>query len=399
MEVKLDFDDVLIVPKSSTTASRSAVNLEREFKFYNSISTWRGIPIIAANMDAVGTFDMGVSLSEYKMVTCLHKHYSKEELISFFNKNTHLLDYIWYSTGITDTDIEKLKDVLKGIYEQNPFLHLNICIDVANGYTNHFNDRVREIRNIVGPYSIIMAGNICTYDRVHVLLDAGADIIKVGIGPGSACETRKVTGVGYPQLSAVMECADAAHGKKTNEKRLGLVCSDGGCRTPGDVCKGFGVGNADFVMLGGMLAGTSECEGEWEYEFNKNGYRHTTNLDSYQVEDKDFINFLCKNGGSVYIPNSSYVMNQVPSVTFPTYSQVKKSLKFYGMSSYEAQEKYGGIKDYTASEGSVNYVPYKGDVSVVLKEIMGGLRSCCAYIGATCLKDMAKCTSYVRVSR
>lgn len=350
MEVKLDFDDVLIVPKSSTTASRSAVNLEREFKFYNSISTWRGIPIIAANMDAVGTFDMGVSLSEYKMVTCLHKHYSKEELISFFNKNTHLLDYIWYSTGITDTDIEKLKDVLKGIYEQNPFLHLNICIDVANGYTNHFNDRVREIRNIVGPYSIIMAGNICTYDRVHVLLDAGADIVKVGIGPGSACETRKVTGVGYPQLSAVMECADAAHGKKTNEKRLGLVCSDGGCRTPGDVCKGFGVGNADFVMLGGMLAGCDECNGEWIYE---------------------------------YVDND----------------KVKKSLKFYGMSSYEAQEKYGGIKDYTASEGSVNYVPYKGDVSVVLKEIMGGLRSCCAYIGATCLKDMAKCTSYVRVSR
>ena len=188
-----------------------------------------------------------------------------------------------------------------------------------------------------------MAGNVCTPEMVsELLISGGADIIKIGIGPGSVCSTRKITGCGYPQLSAIIECADVAHGIG------GLICADGGCVESGDVVKAFAAG-ADFVMLGGMFAGTDECEGEWEY-----------------LE-----------------PNRK-----------------KAALKFYGMSSKNAMDKHsGGVADYRTSEGETLSVPYKGPVEDVVKQILGGVRSACAYVGAKRLKDLPKCATFVRVSR
>ncbi len=368
MEVKLDFDDVLIRPRRSPTASRSAVELEREFKFYHSPKVWNGIPIVAANMSVTGTFEMGKALAKHKMVTCLSKHYTREQLMMFYCNNKDLEDYVFYSLGIRDADIEKLVSFKKGM-ENRP--EPNLCVDVANGYTDHFVKQVAKIREVY-PDAIIIAGNVATAGMAQELIThGGVDIVKVGIGPGCVCTTRLVTGVGYPQLSAIQECTSTVHGLKSGERRLGLVCADGGCKNPGDICKAFG-SNADFVMLGGMLAGTEECEGEWTHEYP--WHRHDGTIECWE----DYAT--CER-------------------SFKTEGR-KKSLKFYGMSSYIAQDKYsGGRADHRASEGREIEVKYKGGVDDVLKEITGGIRSCCAYIGATCLKDMGKCTEFVRVTR
>ena len=335
-EIKLDFDDVLLVPQRSRAASRSLVNLEKRFKFFHSSQEWEGIPIMAANMDAVGTFRMAESLSEKKCITCLHKHYKVEEYV----ENIKDLNTFWYSMGISDNEIDKLRQLVNRI-EDIP----NICIDVANGYTDNFVDHCAKIREKFGSRPIIMAGNVCTPEMVHeLILHGGVDIVKVGIGPGSVCTTRLKTGVGYPQLSAIIECSHAAHGLKSGYKHSGLICADGGCRIPADVSKAFSAG-ADFVMLGGMLAGTDECDGEW-----------------------------------IYLGNS-------------------RVLKFYGMSSHVAQEKYGGVKNYRASEGRTKLVEYKGEVSSVMDDILGGIRSACAYVGADNLKDLPKCAEFIRVNR
>lgn len=335
-DVKLDFDDVLLVPQRSRAASRSLVDVKRIFKFFHSELKWNGTPIIAANMDTVGTMTMAESLSRRNCITCLHKHYhSTDYLLGVQN-----LDYFWYSMGIHDLELEKLQNFIQS-FNTIP----NICIDVANGYTDNFVDRCRMIRDQLGSTPIIMAGNVCTPEMVHeLILHGGVDIVKVGIGPGSACTTRLKTGVGYPQLSAIAECSHAAHGLKNGDKRLGLICADGGCRTSSDVVKAFAAG-ADFVMIGGMLAGTAQCEGEW-----------------------DFVDG-------------------------------KKVLKFYGMSSHEAQEKYGGIKEYRASEGRVKMVEYKGEALDVIDDILGGIRSACAYLGADNLKDLPRCAEFIRVNR
>ena len=197
-----------------------------------------------------------------------------------------------------------------------------------------------------------MAGNVCTPDMVsELILHGGVDIVKIGIGPGSACTTRLKAGVGYPQLSAIAECSHAAHGIRSGNGRLGLICADGGCRYPADVAKAYAAG-ADFVMLGGMIAGTDECEGEWEYDVNDDGEEYKTHL------------------------------------------------TFYGMSSRKAQEKHGdSLRDYRSSEGRVLKVPYKGPVSDTIQDICGGVRSACAYTGATCLKDFSKTAKFVRVNR
>ena len=360
---KLDFDDVLMVPHRTKTASRKSVDVSRFFKFYHSQRVWTGTPVMAANMDTTGTFAMSSVLKTFDMITCLHKHYEAEELASFFSdynteteRTTNPLERCWFSMGIKQKDIFKLREVV---------VHArtcpNICIDVANGYTDDFVNFCNSVREEF-PSSIIMAGNVCTPEMVQeLILHGGVDIVKVGIGPGSACTTRLKTGVGYPQLSAIEECAHAAHGLKSDEKRMGLICADGGCRTAGDVCKAFGA-NADFVMLGGMLAGTDECEGEWEEqrEMRRN-----------------------EQGGLTLSDES-----------------VKKSLRFYGMSSHEAQKKHdGGIKSYRASEGRVKVIPYKGPAEAIIQDLLGGLRSACSYIGATSLKDMAKCAEFVRVGR
>jgi GMP reductase len=336
-EHKLGFDDVLIRPKRSVAPSRASVNLTREYRF-RAMPTgegWAGTPIIAANLDTVGTMRMAAALHELNMLTCLHKYYPLEELVEFFT-NHPARSSTFYTLGIREEDFDKLKKFVRKAADAARL----ICVDAANGYTKFFVDRVKQVRELC-PASVIMAGNVATPEMVQELLIEGrADIVKVGIGPGSVCTTRMMTGVGYPQLSAVIECADAAHGNK------GHICADGGCRTPGDIAKAFGAG-ADFVMLGGMLAGTDECDGEW----------------------------VTVHGG-------------------------KKAMKFYGMSSREAQEKHHeGVKDYCAAEGKSVEVAYKGPVKGVLQEVAGGLRSACAYVGADRLKDLFKCCTFVRCNR
>ena len=248
-DIKLDFSDVLIRPKRSILESRSQVTLEKKFTFVNSKKTWEGVPIIASNMDTVGTFETANVLMKSNMPTFLHKHYDIEDLYDFYFR--YKKGTVAYSMGITEQDLQKWK-MLKGKLPKGKIKWVNI--DVANGYTERFINFIKKFRQD-NPDIVIVAGNVCTADQTQELILSGADIIKVGIGPGSVCTTRIQTGVGYPQLSAIIECADAAHGLG------GLIIADGGCINPGDVAKAFG-GNADFVMLGGMLAGHEESGGE-----------------------------------------------------------------------------------------------------------------------------------------
>ena len=315
-DTKLDFSDVLISPKRSQLTSRKEADLTRNFTFLHSNHTWTGIPIIAANMDHTGTIAMAHVLMEYPMLTALCKFIKSSEW--GWNKN------IIQTVGL-DQNLDELN------YEGQW-----VCLDVANGYTERFNDYVAKMRNHESTKKkIIIAGNVCTPEATEQILMAGADVVKIGIGPGSVCTTRKMTGIGYPQLSAVIECADAAHGLG------GHIVADGGCTVVGDIAKAFG-GGADFVMLGGMLAGHKECEGEVEGD----------------------------------------------------------TMTFYGMSSEEAQLKYyGGKKSHRASEGKKVQVPYKGNVADTIDEILGGLRSSCTYAGARTLKALPKCTTFVKVNR
>lgn len=344
-DIKLDFDDVLLVPQRTKAASRKNINLLRNFSFYHSDSRWTGIPIFAANMDTTGTFAMSNILTDFQMPTCLHKHYGMNKLLSKLN----YIDYQWFSLGIKDNDLDRLKQFVDSTNEIP-----NICIDVANGYTDDFVEFCAKIRSLFGKEPIMMAGNVCTPEMVQeIILHGGIDIVKVGIGPGSACTTRLKTSIGYPQLSAIIECSHAAHGLKSGDGKLGLICADGGCKIPADIVKAFAAG-ADFVMLGGMLAGTDECEGEWEYE---------SLISGASIEKR------------------------------------KKSLKFYGMSSHAAQKKYGGIKNYRSSEGRELMIPYKGPVEKIVLDILGGIRSACAYTGAEELKDFSKTANFIRVNR
>ena len=329
-DIKLDYSDVLFRPKRSTIGSRKDVNLLREYTFLHSKSTYSGIPIIAANMHGVGTTKMADYLSQQDMFTCLCKDYTPEEIWTWFNNNTNkttLAKNFAISTGITDNDLAIVEESLK-LSRAIKY----VCIDVANGYSERFLDFVAAFRE-KHPEITIIAGNVVTPDVTEELILRGADIVKVGIGPGSVCTTRIKTGVGYPQLSAVIECADAAHGLG------GHIIADGGCSCPGDVAKAFGAG-ADFVMLGGMLAGTDQGTGT--------------------VED-----------GKV---------------------------TFYGMSSNAAQEKHGGKKDYRSSEGRVVQIPYRGDVQPIVGDILGGIRSTCTYVGAKSLKELSKRTTFVQVN-
>lgn len=332
-DTKLDFKDVLIRPKRSTLRSRKDVDISREFHFKWSGKTFTGVPIIAANMDGVGTFKMAEAFRDdgHGLTSALHKHYDLDNLLAFYKAQGG--QSVWYSIGMVQADEEKLDAFIKtyGVPDK-------LCIDVANGYSEHFVDFVKSIREKV-PETTIMAGNVVTGEMVEQLILAGVDIVKVGIGPGSVCTTRKMTGVGYPQLSAIIECADAAHGLG------GLICADGGCTVPGDIAKAFGAG-ADFVMLGGMLAGHDQAE-----------------QDVIEVNGEKF-------------------------------------LQFYGMSSDTAMKKHkGGVAEYRASEGKTVRIPYRGDVSIALQDILGGLRSACTYVGARRLKELSKRTTFIRVTQ
>jgi GMP reductase len=336
-EIKLDFKDVLIRPKRSTLSTRSNVDISREFRFRHAQVDYHGVPIIAANMDTTGTTEMARALDAYELSTALHKHYSVDELVDFFTK-LERKSAAFYSMGITAADEEKFDRVLAVTGAGATSAVRYACIDVANGYTEGFVRFVAKIRERY-PHLVIMAGNVVTGEMTEELILSGADIVKVGIGPGSVCTTRKMTGVGYPQLSAIVECADAAHGLE------GHICADGGCATPGDIAKAFG-GGADFVMLGGMFAGHDECTGE-----------------------------LVERDG-------------------------KKFQRFYGMSSRTAMEKYaGGVAQYRAAEGKEVLVPWRGPVSATAQEILGGVRSACTYVGARRLRELSKRTTFVRVSQ
>ncbi|MFC3396647.1 GMP reductase [Brenneria rubrifaciens] len=332
-DLKLGFKDVLIRPKRSTLTSRSEVELDRRFTFLHAGFDWSGVPIIAANMDTVGTFRMAETLASFDVLTAVHKHYSLEQWTQFVQRSSAaILRHVMVSTGTSDADFSKLKQIA-ALSAELRF----ICIDVANGYSEHFVTFLQKAREAF-PGKVICAGNVVTGEMVEELLLSGADIVKVGIGPGSVCTTRVKTGVGYPQLSAVIECADAAHGLG------GQIVSDGGCSVPGDVAKAFG-GGADFVMLGGVLAGHDECEGT----------------------------IIEENGDRMML--------------------------FYGMSSASAMERHlGGVAEYRAAEGKTVKLPLRGPVDNTVRDILGGLRSACTYVGASRLKELTKRTTFIRVA-
>jgi GMP reductase len=328
--IKLDYNDVLIRPKRSALPSRAEVDIQREFVCKHSGHRYKGIPIVAANMDTVGTMEMADALAPLGLSVALHKHYGVEELVAFFSERAGCAHF--YSMGITKADHDKFVRVLARAGDAIR----NVCIDVANGYSESFVRFVESFRRD-HPQLTVMAGNVVTGEMTEELILSGADIVKVGIGPGSVCTTRMTTGVGYPQLSAVIECADAAHGLN------GLICADGGCTVPGDVAKAFG-GGADFVMLGGKLARHDESAGE---TVQRHGKRYK---------------------------------------------------RFYGMSSETAMRKHaGGVAEYRAVEGKEVLVEARGPVTATVQQILGGVRSACTYVGARRLKELTKRTTFVRV--
>ena len=330
-DFKLGFDDVKIVPTKSNFESRKYIDLETEYILPRSKHTWKGMPIIAANMDGVVELAVAKNLAEYEIITSLTKQH-EVKMIKRCSYIKSISQHIALSTGTSDKDFKRINDILK----EYSFFQF-ICIDIANGYSDHFSKFVKSVREKY-PTKTIIAGNVVTADMTQELILSGADIVKVGIGPGSVCTTRIQTGVGYPQLSAVIECSDAAHGLGAH------IIADGGCTCPGDVAKAFGAG-ADFVMLGGMFAGHDEGKGK-----------------------------IVKKNGSKYI-------------------------EFYGYSSNTAVKKhYGGLSDYRSSEGKTVRLKYRGKIKDTVLNILGGIRSSCTYVGAPSLKQLSKCTTFVRVN-
>ncbi len=338
-DVKLDYQDVLLRPKRSTLMSRKDVLLERSFTFYHSPKKWTGIPIMTANMATCGTFEMARIFSKYKMITTFHKYYTVKEYKNFF-KTFHHPDYICYTLGIRDRDLKQLKLMKKnGLLDEFSF----ICLDVPNGYLQNFLETIKEVRKIC-PKHILIAGNVVTNEMTEEIILAGADIVKIGIGPGSVCTTRRMTGVGYPQLSAVIECADSAHGV-ANERGVGRIIADGGQQHTSDIAKAF-CGGADFNMCGSLFSGFEQSGGE---TIEKDG---------------------------------------------------KKYKEYFGSSSNKAlKEHYGKKEIHRASEGRYVLMPHKGDILEFIQDMMGSLRSTATYIGARQLKEFPKRATFIKVNR
>lgn len=338
-DIKLDFNDVLLKPKRSTLKSRKDVILTRKFKFYHSTKIWEGIPIMAANMASSGTFELAKILSKEKIITIFHKYYSIDDFVDFF-KTFDSKDYIGYSLGIRDEDIKKLNLMIElKLIDNFSF----ICLDVPNGYLEIFLDYIKKIRNLC-PNHIIIAGNVVSNEMAEEIILSGADIVKVGIGSGAGCTTRRMTGVGYPQISANIECADAAHGI-ANNRGVGLIISDGGIIYPSDFGKAFCSG-ADFVMSGSLFSGFEESGGK-----------------TIEIEGK-------------------------------------KYKEYYGSSSNKAMiENYGNKDLHRASEGRYTLIPHKGEISFFLQDLFGALRSTGTYIGARQLKEFSKRATFIRVNR
>ena len=331
-DIKLDYKDVLFKPKRSKLESRRDVDLTRTFKFHYG-NEWTGVPIMSSNMDGVGTFAMAKVLQEHKMITVMRKHYSVDDWTK--NAKGVKMKYLSVCTGtgvIWDPDAPDYA-TMKAVLAMYPDIKF-ITVDVANAYHENYADFISRVRDDY-PDKTIIAGNVISAEMTEELIIKGADIVKCGIGPGSVCTTRLMTGVGVPQLSGIIECADAANGIG------GHIIADGGCVYPGDVSKAFGAG-AHFTMLGGMLAGHDESEGKI----------------------------------------------------------IDGKIQFYGMSSDAAMATHGTRKDgYRGAEGKVVELPHKGAVEKTVIEILGGLRSTCTYIGAKRIKDMPKCTTFVRCTQ
>lgn len=348
LETKLDYSDVLLIPQRSGVRSRSEVDLVVNF-FDVPV-----VPIIAANMDGVGTFEMAAALAEHKMLTALIKHYDLDELVEFYTDvaNQNIKQYTIYSLGTAKADVQKFKafvSALETADQQGPNF---VCVDVANGYTHAFEEFVSSFAEAY-PQFVLIVGNVATADQTERLLECGADVVKIGIGPGSVCTTRKQTGVGYPQLSAVLECSEAARDAG------GSIIADGGCTCPGDVAKAFGAG-ADLVMLGGMLAGCDE---------------------GGQVTTKP-----------VYVGIDGHHSQLVHTK--------EQAVKFYGMASKKAQDEHnGGIAEYRSSEGKEVLVPYRGPVNVVVSDLLGGIRSACSYVGAENITQLHRRAKFIKVNR
>ena len=346
-QIELDFKDVLIKPKRSFINSRSETDVTREYKFKWCPRRIVGTGVITANMATVGTFEIAKHMMANKMFCCLHKHYSLDELITFISEND-CTEYVFLSMGLRDEDIKKMDEILT----RYPDKCSNVCIDVPNAYIPRVKDLVIRMRKKY-PDILLMVGNAVTAELVEDLILSGADIVKCGIGSGSACTTRRMTGVGRPQLSTIFECADVAHGIG------GMICSDGGIVHIGDVSKAFGAG-ADFVMMGGFFAGCPEAAGDIITK------KYQTN----QIDE-----------------NGEFIIEE------------KQFKIFYGMSSEYAQKThYCGMPSYRASEGRFVEVPLKPSIDRLLQDILGGLRSCMTYVGARRLKDISKCTTFYRVN-
>lgn len=315
---KLDYSDVLIVPQFSDIDSRKKVDID-----YN--------PVIASNMDGVGTFEMAKELAKYGALTAVVKHYTFQDWAKFSSTaDETTLKHIYISTGILEEDLELTRNIVGMLFAMHG-IYANICVDVANGYMNQFYKTIEYLRKSCRN-SKIMAGSVVTAKAVRRLEDAGADLIKVGIGSGAVCTTRIKTGIGYPQLSAVIECA--------MESKSGGIIADGGITCVGDIAKAIGAG-AKYVKLGSMLAGHDE-------------------------------------GGA---------------------TNTEDGVVFYGMSSRTAQEKHKGyLASYRSSEGRTIKIPYKGPVKGTMEDILGGLRSTCAYVGAHKLSHLHRYTEFIRVN-
>jgi GMP reductase len=339
-EVMLDYCDVLLKPKRSTMESRKDVDLTRTFSFYHSSKTWSGIPIMTANMASCGTFSTAKILSKHKIITTFHKYYTIEDYKEFFSSFSNP-DYVSYTLGIRDRDIEQLNVMIHfGLMKNFSF----VCIDVPNGYLERFLETIRLVRKLL-PEHIIIAGNVVSNEMTEEIILNGADIVKVGIGPGSACTTRKMTGVGYPQLSAVIECSDAAHGISNPGGQCGLIIADGGQVHPSCIAKAY-CGGADFNMCGSLFSGFEESGGE-------------------TVEKE----------GKLY-------------------------KEYYGSSSNKAMlTNYGQKESHRASEGRYTLIPHKGNMEYFLNDLFGSLRSTGTYIGARKLKEFAKRATFIRVNR
>jgi GMP reductase len=349
-DIKLDFDDVLIVPQRSTLTSRSEINLERTFHFYHSPRLWTGVPIMCANMSFC-SFEMAKALAKHKMIACLHKYHTIDQLVEYFSSHPENLDYTFVSIGYKKSDLNHLLELKEKLNKQP-----NICIDVPNGHMDVFVEYCKKVRSYF-PESIIIAGNVTNTSSTQELIIYGdVDIVKIGIGGGSACTTRFLTGCGYPQLSACLENSYVAHGLQNGPKKLGLICSDGGHKTVGDINKAM-VAGSDFVMLGGYFAGSEPCEGKWGL------------------------------GGDY-------------STLVGSNKKTKGQFTYYGMSTHHTQDLFeDGKKDYRASEGTKITVLYKGTLDEVVQELLGGIRSCCCYIGASSIKHMVRCGQFCKVSK